>query len=74
MLLPMSSNVSINYTLFINTWHGKPGDALPPQHSSAGNGTSGLIAGLPSRTYSARNASPCSRCVAGISVRHVGSG
>jgi hypothetical protein len=62
-LLPESSNVGIDDTPFVDTWHSKPGDALPPQHSSAGNGTSGLIAGSPSRTYSARNASACSRCV-----------
>jgi hypothetical protein len=60
----MSCNVSIDDIPFVNTWHGKPGVALPPQHSSAGNGASGLIAGLPSSTYSARNASACSRCVA----------
>jgi hypothetical protein len=63
-LLPVSSNVGINDTPFVDTWHGKLGDALPPQHSSAGNGASGSIAGSPSRTYSARNASACSRCVA----------
>jgi hypothetical protein len=62
--LPVSSNVGIDDTPFVDTWHGKPGNALPPQHSSAGNSASGLIAGSPSRTYSARNASACSRCVA----------
>jgi hypothetical protein len=62
--LPASSNFGIDDTPFKNTWHGKPGDALPPQHSSVGNGASSLIAGLPSRRYSARNASACSRCVA----------
>ncbi len=62
--MPVSSNVGINDTPFVNTWHGKLSDALPPQHSSAGNGASGLIAGSPSRTYSTRNASACSRCVA----------
>jgi hypothetical protein len=62
--LPVSSNVGINDTPFVDTWHGKPGDALPPQHSSAGNSASGSIAGLPSRTYSAGNASACSCCVA----------
>jgi hypothetical protein len=62
--LPASSNFGINDTPFVDTWHGKPGNALPPQHSSAGNGASGSIAGLPSKTYSARNASACSRCVA----------
>ncbi len=62
--MPVSSNVGIDDTPFVNTWHGKPGNALPPQHSSAGNGASGLIAGLPSRTYSTRNASACSCCVA----------
>jgi hypothetical protein len=60
----VSSNVGIDNTLFVNSWHGKPGDALPPQHSSAGNGASGSIAGLPSRPYSTRNASVCSCCVA----------
>ncbi len=64
MLLPVSCNVGINDTPFVDTWHGKPGNALLPQYSSAGNGASGLIAGLPSRTYSARNASACSCCVA----------
>ncbi len=62
--MPVSYNVGINDIPFVNTWHGKPGVALPPQHSSAGNGASGLIAGSPSSTYSARNASACSRCVA----------
>jgi hypothetical protein len=62
--LPVSSNVGINDTPFVDTWHGKSSNALPPQHSSAGNGASGLIAGLPSRTYSTRNASACSRFVA----------
>jgi hypothetical protein len=60
----MSSNVGIDDTPFVDTWHGKSGDALPPQHSSSGNGASGLIAGLPSRTYSTRNASVCGCCVA----------
>ncbi len=64
MLLPVSYNVGINDIQFVDTWHGKPGNAVPPQHSSAGNGASGLIAGLPSSTYNARNASACSRCVA----------
>ena len=64
MLLPASSNFGINDTPFVDTWHGKPGVALPPQHSSAGNGASGSIAGSPSSTYSARNVSACSRCVA----------
>ncbi len=27
MLLPLSSNVGINDTPFVDTWHGKPGDA-----------------------------------------------
>jgi hypothetical protein len=62
--LPVSCNIGIDDFPFIDTWHGKPGVALPPQHSSAGNGASGSIAGLPSSTYSARNASACSRCVA----------
>ncbi len=68
----MSSNVGINNTPSVNNWHGKPGDASAPQQSSAGNGASGLIAGLPSRPYSARNASACSCCVASayaVSVR-----
>jgi hypothetical protein len=64
MLLPVSSNVGIDDTPFVDTWHGKPGDALLPQQSSAGNGASGLIAGSPSRPYSTRNASACSCCVA----------
>ena len=66
MLLPVNCNVGINDIPFVDTWHGKPGVALPPQHSSAGNGASGSIAGSPSSTYSARNASACSRCVAAL--------
>ena len=66
MLLPVSCNVGIDDIPFVDTWHGKPGVALPPQHSSAGNGASGSIAGLPSSTHSARNASACSRCVAAL--------
>jgi hypothetical protein len=58
------SSTGINDTPFVDTWHGKPGNALSSQQSSAGNGTSGLIAGLPSRSYNARNASTCSCCVA----------
>ncbi len=64
MLLLLSSNVGINDTPSVNTWHGKPGNTLPPQQSSAGNNAFGLIAGSPSRPYSARNASACSCCVA----------
>jgi hypothetical protein len=64
--LPVSCNVGIDDIPFVDTWHGKPGVALPPQHSSAGNGASGSIAGSPSSTYSARNASACSRCVAAL--------
>jgi hypothetical protein len=64
MLLPLSSSVGIDDTPFVDTWHGKPGDALPPQQSSAGNGASGSIAGSPSRPCSTRNASTCSCCVA----------
>jgi hypothetical protein len=63
-LLPLSSNVGINDTPSFDTWHGKPGNALLPLQSSAGNDASGLIAGLPSRPYSTRNASACSCCVA----------
>ncbi len=57
------SSTGINDTPFVDTWHGKPGNALPPQQSSAGNGASGLIAGLPSRPYNARSASACSCCI-----------
>jgi hypothetical protein len=64
MLLPSSSSIGINDIPFIDTWHGKPGIALPPQQSSAGNGVSGLIAGLPSRPYIARSISACSYYVA----------
>ena len=64
--MPVSCNVGINDIPFVNTWHGKPGVAFPPQRSSAGNGASGLISGSPSSTYSARNASACSRCVAAL--------
>ena len=63
-LLPESSNVGIDDTPFVNTWHGKPGNASQPQQSSAENGASGSIAGSPSRPYSLRNASACSCCVA----------
>jgi hypothetical protein len=59
----MSYNVGIDNIPFVDTWHGKPGVTLPPQHSSDGNGASGLIAGSPSSTYNARNASTCSCCV-----------
>ncbi len=62
--MPLSSNVGIDNTPSVDTWHGKPGDASPPQQSSAGNGASGSIAGSPSRPYSTRNASACSCCVA----------
>ncbi len=60
MLSPSSSSIGINDTPFIDTWHGKPGVALPPQQSNAENGTSGLIAGSPSRPYIARSISACS--------------
>jgi hypothetical protein len=63
-MLPLNSNVGITDTPSVHTWHGKPGNALPPQQSSAANGTSGSIAGSPSRPYSTRNASACSCCVA----------
>jgi hypothetical protein len=63
-LSPSSSSIGINDTPFIDTWHGKPGVALPPQQSSAGNGASGLIAGSPSRPYIARSISSCSCYVA----------
>jgi hypothetical protein len=59
-LLPLSSSIGINNTPFINAWHGKPGIALAPQQSSAENGVSGSIAGLPSRPYIARSISACS--------------
>jgi hypothetical protein len=62
--LPLSSCVGIDDTPSVDIWHGKPGDASPSQQSSAGNGASGSIAGLPSRPYSTRNASTCSCCVA----------
>jgi hypothetical protein len=59
----MSSNVGINDTSFVDTWHGKPGDALPPQHSSAGNGASGSVAGSPSKLNNVRGASAYVLCV-----------
>jgi hypothetical protein len=59
-LLTLSSSIGINDTPFVDTWHGKPGVALPSQQSSAGNGTSGLIAGFLSRPYIARSISACS--------------
>jgi hypothetical protein len=62
-LFPPSST-GINATPFVDTLHGKTGNAMPPQQSSAGNGTSGSIAGSPSRPYDARNTSACSCCVA----------
>ncbi len=64
MLSPSSSSNSIDDTPFIDTWHGKPGVVLPPQQSSAGNGASGLIAGLPSKPYIIRSVSTCSCYVA----------
>jgi hypothetical protein len=63
-LLPSSSSIGIDDTPFVNTWHDKPGVASPQQQSSAGNGASGLIAGLPSRPYIARSVSACSCYVA----------
>ncbi len=62
-LFPPSST-GIDATPFVDTLHGKPGNALPPQQSSAGNSASGSIAGSPIRPYNARNASACSFCVA----------
>ncbi len=63
MLLPVSSNVGNDDTLFIDTWHGKPGKTLLPQHSSAGKGTSGSVAGLPSKLNNVRGASNYVLCV-----------
>jgi hypothetical protein len=60
MLSPLSSSIGINDTPFVNTWYGKPGVALQPHQSGAGNDASGLIAGLPSRPYIARSVSACS--------------
>jgi hypothetical protein len=65
MQLCPPSSTGINNTPFVDTWHGKPGDALPPQQSSASNGASGLIAGLPSKPFNARSTSAYSYCVAG---------
>jgi hypothetical protein len=62
-LFPPSST-GINDTPFVDTLHGKPGNALLPQQSSAGKGASGSITGSPSRPYNARNASASSCCVA----------
>jgi hypothetical protein len=59
-LSPLSSSIGIDDTPFIATWHGKPSIASLQQQSSAGNGASGLIAGLPSRPYIARSISACS--------------
>jgi hypothetical protein len=64
MPLFLPSSTGMDDTRFGDTLHGKPGDALPPQQSSARNRASGSIAGLPSRPYNARNASACSCCVA----------
>jgi hypothetical protein len=63
-LLPSSSSIGMDDTSFVDTWHGKPGIASPPQQSSAGNGASVLIPGLPSRPYIARSISACSCYVA----------
>ncbi len=62
--LSPKSSFGIDDIPSVATLNGSPSVALPPQHSSAGNGTSGSIAGSPSSTYSARNVSACSRCVA----------
>jgi hypothetical protein len=51
MPLCLPSNTRIDNTPFVDTWHGKPGNALPPQQYSAGNSASGLIAGLPSKPF-----------------------
>ncbi len=64
MPLCLPSSTGINDTPFIDTWHGKPGNALPPQQSSARNGASGLIAGLPTKPFNARSTSAYSCCVA----------
>jgi hypothetical protein len=58
------SSTGIDDTPFVDTWHGKPSDALPPQQSSAGNGAFSLIDGLPSKPFNARSASAYSCCVA----------
>ncbi len=63
MLLCLPSSTGIDNTPFVNTWHGKPGNALLPQQSSAGNGASGLIAGLRSKHFNARSVSAYSCCV-----------
>jgi hypothetical protein len=66
MLLPLSSSVGINNTPFIDTLHGKPGNALQPQPSSAGNEASDWIAGLASKPRNARSASACVPCAVAL--------
>jgi hypothetical protein len=61
-LLPSSPSVGINDTPFVDTLHGKPGNASWPQPSSAGNNTSGWIAGSTSKPRNARSASTCVPC------------
>jgi hypothetical protein len=73
-LSPLSSSIGINDTPFVDTWHSNPGIALLPQQSSAGNSTSGSIAGLPSKPYIARSVSACSVMLRRIGVFCVGSG
>jgi hypothetical protein len=66
MLLPLSSSVGINNAPFVDTLHGKPGNALWPQPSSAGNDASGWIAGLTSKPRNARSASACVPCAVAL--------
>ncbi len=62
MLLPSSSSVGINDTPFVNTLHGKSGNASRPQPSSAVNDASGWKAGLTSKPRNARSTSKCIPC------------
>ena len=63
-LLSPHSSIGINDTPSVDTWHGKPGAALPPSHSSAGKGASDSIPGLPYKPSNTRSASAYRCCVA----------
>jgi len=62
--LSPKSSFGIDDTPSVATLNGSPGAALPPSHSSAGNGASGSIAGLPCKPSNARSASAYGWCVA----------
>jgi hypothetical protein len=69
MLLPSTSSVGIDDTPFIDILHGKPGDALRPRPSSAGNDASGWHAGSTSKLRNARSTSACVPCA--VALQHM---